>query len=139
VKRALATVVLGLLTAAWSATPAGARWGSAAPGAGIANATTIAAPGTLSASCGLLTASVKLDWVASPTPWVTQYEVRWGTNASAPSQSQIVTGRTFTTPGLSLGTWYFTVRAAKGGWRSPTSNQPSKLVVSVLGLGVACV
>jgi hypothetical protein len=30
------------------------------------------------------------------------------------------------------------VRATKGTWRSPVSNQPSRVIISVLGLG-ACV
>lgn len=103
-------------------------------------ATTPAPPGTASASCGLLlAASIKVDWSASASPWVTQYEVRYGTNAGNPTQSAIVTGTTFTSPNLGLGTWYFTVRSVKGSWRSATSNQVSKTVVSILGLGVLCV
>jgi hypothetical protein len=133
--RRIAATVLGLSAIFWLTVPAGASWSSSAPGAGTARATTVAAPGTVVAGCNsLLAASVRVSWAGSPTPWVTQYEVRWGTNPSAPSQGAIVTGLAFTTPALGLGTWYFTVRSAQGDWRSPPSNQPSRLVISVLGL-----
>jgi hypothetical protein len=139
VRRCIATVALGLSAIVWQAAPAAAQWGASAAGLGAAAATTITAPGTVTASCSsLLAASVKVTWAAGSTPWVTQYEVRWGTNPSAPTQSALVTGLSHSTPALGLGTWYFTVRSAAGAWRSPVSNQPSRLIVSVLGLG-ACV
>lgn len=138
-KRCIATVVLGLSASLWQAAPAAASWGSSATGSANAAATTITAPGNVTATCNsLLAASVKLTWPASGTPWVTQYEVRWGTNPASPTQSAIVTGLTHTTPALGLGTWYFTVRSVAGAWRSPVSNQPSRLIISVLGAG-ACV
>ena len=137
-KRSVASVVLGLLAIAWLAAPAGASWASTGAGSAAAKSTTVAAPGTLTLTCnGLLAASIKADWVASATPWVTQYEVRWGTSPASPTGSSLVTGLTFTTPALAIGTWYVTVRSAQGGWRSPTSNQPSRLIISVLGVG-AC-
>jgi hypothetical protein len=121
----------------WLAAPASAKWASTSSGSGAAASTTIAAPGNATATCNsLLAASVKLSWPASSTPWVTQYEVRWGTNASAPTGSSIVTGLTFLSPALATGTWFFTVRSAAGAWRSPVSNQPSRVIAIVLVLPV---
>ncbi|MDP1818446.1 MAG: hypothetical protein Q8K58_00955 [Acidimicrobiales bacterium] len=138
-KRSLVLALLGLLATTWLAAPADARWASSSPGSARALSTTVGAPGTVSATCGLLLdATVKVDWAASTSPWVTQYEVLWGTNSASPSRVDLVTGRTFTTPALSTGTWYFTVRSVKGAWRSPVSNQVSKSVSSVLFLGVVC-
>lgn len=130
---------LALVAPAWPGTEAAASWGATGTGTARASSSAMAAPGTASASCGLLLqASVKVDWSASATPWVTQYEVRYGTNPSSPTQSALVSGLTYTSPALGLGTWYFTVRAAQGSWRSATSNQVSRTVVSVIGLGVLC-
>ena len=129
-RRSMVVLLLGLLTVIRSAAPADASWAGNTNGSATAKATTIAAPGTLTASCGLLLdATVKLDWAASASPWVTQYEVRWGTNAASPSNSTLVSALTYTTPALGIGTWYFTVRAAKGAWRCASSNQVSKSVV----------
>lgn len=138
-RRVAIVVIAGLLTTTWSAAPAGAVWASTPAGTAQARSTAPSAPGPLTAACGLLlNATVKLDWSASSTPWVTQYEVRWGTNPAAPTNSQLVTALTFTTPALGIGTWHFTVRSAKGTWRSLPSNQPSRTVASVLGLGIVC-
>ena len=137
--RVLVLALLGLSAIAWPAAPAHAQWASSSPGSARALSTTIAAPGTVTASCGLLLdATVKLDWAASPTPWVNQYEVRWGTHQGAPSRTDVVTGTTFTTPALGVGTWYFSVRSVQGAWRSPSANQVSRSVVSILFLGVLC-
>jgi hypothetical protein len=134
-RRSSVLFLLGLLILIRSAAPAAASWSGTVHGSASAKSTTITAPGTLSASCNLLlSGSVRLDWQASSSPWVTQYEVQYGTNASSPSQSVLVTGLTFSSPTLSLGTWYFTVRSAKGTWRSATSNQVSKVLV----LGLVC-
>lgn len=136
--RCVAILVLGLSAILWLAAPASARWGTTATGSAAAAATTVAAPGNATATCNsLLAASIKLTWPASSTPWVTQYEVQWGVSPASPTGSAVVTGLTFNSPALGLGTWYFTVRSAVGVWRSPASNQPSRLVVSVLGLA-AC-
>jgi hypothetical protein len=137
--RHLVSVALGLLVVMRLAAPASASWGANASGSSGARSTTVTAPGALTVSCSsTLAASLNADWVASSTPWVTQYEVRWGTNPASPTGSSVVSGLSFTTPALGLGTWYVTVRAAKGAWRSPPSNQPSRLIISVLGAG-ACV
>jgi hypothetical protein len=130
--------VLGLLAITWLAAPAGAKWAATASGSGAAQSTTLAPPPTVTASCGLLRASVKLDWTASPSPWVTQYEVRWGTSADPQGNATLVTGLTFTTPGLATGTWYFTVRSTKGAWRSTAtaSNPASKVILVVVILPV---
>lgn len=137
-KRALAALVLGLLAITWLAAPAGAKWTSTAAGSVTVKSTTLAPPPTVTSSCGLLRASVKLDWTASPSPWVTQYEARWGTSPDPQGNATLVTGLTFTTPTLSTGTWYFTVRSTKGAWRSTaTASSPaSKLIVIVLILPV---
>ncbi len=135
-KRGIASVVLGLLAIIWLAVPADARWTAAGTGTETARSATVTAPGLTAATCNsLVAASVRVDWLASTTPSVTQYEVRWGTNPTAPTNAALVTGLSFSTPDLSLGTWYFTVRSVQGTWRSPTANQPSKLIISVLGLG----
>lgn len=137
--RRVVPFLLGLSVAMWPAAPAGAAWAGASAGQARAAATAAAAPGTTTASCNLLlAASVKVDWAASPSPWVADYEVRWGTNAAAPSQSAIVSGTTFSSPALGLGTWYFSVRSVKGAWRSAPANQVSRSIVSVLGVGLAC-
>jgi hypothetical protein len=138
-RRTALVLVLGLLTVIRSAAPAAASWSGQTHGSATAKATTIAAPGTLTAACNpLLDATVKLDWGASASSFVTQYEVQWGTNASSPSNSTLVSALTYTTPALGIGTWYFTVRSAKGAWRSATSNQVSKGIVSILFVGVVC-
>jgi hypothetical protein len=104
-------------------------------GSAGAQSTTIAATGTLSSSCGVLKASVKLTWTATSTPWADGYEVRWGTSSGSYTSSATTTLLTYTTPALALGTYYFVVRATKGSWRSVSSNEVSRSVISVLGIG----
>jgi len=87
------------------------------------------------ADCGLLRASVKLTWVASASTWTDGYEVRWGTSPGIYGSSATTTSRTYTTPALALGTYYFTVRATTVLWRSANAAEVSKLIVSVSGLG----
>jgi hypothetical protein len=138
-RRTALVLVLGLLTVIRSAAPAAASWSGPTHGSATAKATTIAAPGTLTAGCGLLlNATVKLDWGASASSFVAQYEVQYGTSPSSPSTTVLVSALTYTTPALGIGTWYFTVRSAKGAWRSTSSNQVSKGIVSVLFVGIVC-
>jgi hypothetical protein len=141
VLRRLAVVaVLGLLAITWPAAPASAKWAASSTGTGRALATTPAAPTGLTATCvsPLLSAQVRLDWTASASSWVTQYEVQWGTTSGAPSNtSTLITGVT-TTMTMGGGTWFFTVRSTKGAWRSPSSNQVSRAITSILFIGLAC-
>jgi hypothetical protein len=139
-RAALAVAVVWLL----AASPAGATpttgWASSSSGAAAAQATVVAPPGTLTATCSvLLSAAVQLDWLASASPFAS-YEVRWGTTSGGPytTSSGIVAGLSYTTPGLGAGTYYFVVRSAATSWRSSDSNQQSKTVVSILGLGLLC-
>jgi hypothetical protein len=142
VLRRLAVVaLLGLLAITWPAAPASAKWVGSSTGIGRARATTPAAPTGLTATCvsPLLSAQVRLDWTASASPWVTQYEVQWGTTAGSPTNTSptLITGVT-TTMTMGGGTWYFTVRATKGSWRSASSNEVSKSITSILFIGLAC-
>jgi hypothetical protein len=127
--------LLVLLATGWLAVPARAAWGSSASGAAVAHAATLAPTGTLTASCVTLSPAVRLDWAATSSSWVDGYEVRWGTTPSTYSSNALTSGLTYTTPALPLGTYYFVVRATKNGWRSADSNEASKTIVSVLGVG----
>ncbi|MGH9165254.1 MAG: hypothetical protein ACRDZW_07080 [Acidimicrobiales bacterium] len=129
-RRRSAAVVLGLLvTLGWPAVPARAAWASTGSGSETAKSTTIAAPGTLTSSCGVL--AVNLSWGASASTFADGYEVRWGTaNNGLYPNSSITTGLTKTV-NLALGTYYFVVQTKVGQWRSANSNQVSRLVVAV--------
>jgi hypothetical protein len=132
-------VVVGLLALPGSSSPAAASWSGGGSGSGTARSTTLAAPGTLTATCNLLlSASVELNWGASSTPWVDGYEVRWGTTSGGPypNSSGVVTALTYSTPALGTGTYYFVARATKGAWRGPDSNQVSKRITIILILPV---
>ena len=134
-KRSVA-LLLGLLGTCCLATPARASWTTSPSGSGTALATTIEATGTLTSACGGLNGSVRLNWTATSTPWADGYEVRWGTTSGGPHTSSATTTLlTYTTPSLALGTYYFVVQATKGSWRSVNSNQVSRTIVSVLGIG----
>jgi hypothetical protein len=61
--------------------------------------------------------------------------VRWGTTSGAPTASATVSGLSYTTDPLPLGTYYFTVTATRGAWRSAPTPEVSRTVISVLGLG----
>jgi len=129
-------VGLGLLAIFWLAAPARAAWTSSAAGSASARATTILPTGTLTATCGVVSASVKLDWAATSSPWADGYEVAWGTSPGGSYPTTATTpSLTYTTPALGIGTYYFVVRAYKGSWRSANSNEVSKSVISVLGIG----
>jgi hypothetical protein len=82
-----------------------------------------------------LSATVKLDWVATSSGWADGYEVRWGTTPGTYTSSAVTSSLTYTTPALALGTYYFVVRSTKGNWRSANSNEASRTVISVLGVG----
>ena len=134
-KRSIA-LLLGLLGTCCLATPARAAWTTSPTGSGTAKATTIAGTGTLTSACGGLNGSVRLNWSATPTPWADGYEALWGTTSGGPyTSSATTTNLTYTTPSLALGTYYFVVRATKESWRSVSSNQVSRTVISVLGVG----
>jgi hypothetical protein len=139
VRRGLAVALaVGLLLGV--APLARAAWASTSSGTGAARATSLAGPGTTTSSCSpLLSASVDVTWGASASGW-TSYEVRWGTTSGGPypNTSGVVGGLSYATPALGVGTWYFVVRSAKGGWRSADGNQVSRTVVSVLGVGLVC-
>ncbi len=129
----LALAVVALVPAA----RADAAWTAAGSGSARASATTVAPTGTLTSSCGTLQASVKLTWTATSTPWADGYEIRWGTSSGSYTSSATTssTSTSFTSPALALGTYYFAVRATKGNWRSANSNEVSRTIVSVLGVG----
>ena len=136
----VATYVV-LLAVVWPGASAEAAWSTSVAGPSGGRTATITAPTGLTATCGvLLDASVDLSWNASTTPWVDGYEVRWGTSSGNYTVSHSVAGNqlTYTTPGLSLGTYYFSVRAKRSNWRSAHSNEVSKSIVSILFLGVLC-
>lgn len=139
-RAALAVVVAWSLAGSPAgAAPAGA-WTSSSSGTASAQATTVLPTGSATASCNLLlSASVQVDWGASASPFAS-YEVRWGTTAGGPypSSSGVLPGLTYATPALAAGTYYFVVHSAAGSWRSAASNEVSKTVVSVLGLGLLC-
>ncbi len=134
-------LALGLSFLSGPQAQAGASWASTAPGSATARATTLAAPGTLTATCNpLLSASVQLDWGASSTPWADGYEVRWGAASGGPypNSSGVVVGLTYSTSPLAAGTHHFVVHTTKGAWRSAPSNQVTKTIVSILGVGLVC-
>jgi hypothetical protein len=127
-------LLLGLLVGYWPAAPVRASWSSSAVGSATAIATTIASPTALAATCGDLLASVKVTWTATTSPWADGYEIRWGTSPGVYTSRATARSLTYTSPTLSLGTYYFVVRATKGEWRSTDSNEVSKRIVSVLGV-----
>jgi hypothetical protein len=136
----IASVAAMLLLLTWMlAAPADANWTSTASGPASAKAAMIApvGPNSLTSSCGLLRASVKLNWAATSSPWVDGYEILRGPSAGNYNSFTPIAGSstTYTTPALPLGTYYFVVRATKGSWRSTNSNEVSRTIVSVLGLG----
>jgi len=133
--RRITGLLLGLLALSWPVVPAQARWTTSATGTAAALSASLAPPTSLVASCGLLRASVKLDWVASGSAWTDGYEVRWGTSPGVYASSATTTLLTYTTPALALGTYYFTVRATSGQWRSANAAEVSKVIVSLAGLG----
>ncbi len=138
---AAAIAVLAATTLAVATGPAGAAWVSGASGAASASADTPAPATNPAATCDLLLdAAVTVSWSASATPWVTGYEVRWGTAAGGPypNSSGVVAGTSYTTPALGLGTHYFVVYAATGAWRSTPTAAVSKSIVTLL-LGLICV
>jgi hypothetical protein len=131
-------LVAGLL---WSslAVPAGAAWISTAGGSTAGRASALTAPGAPAATCDLaLDAAVTVTWTAASTTWASGYEVRWGTTSGGPypSSSGIVSGLSYTTPELGLGTYYFVVHSAKEAWRSTPTTEVSKTVVVILILPV---
>lgn len=133
--------LVGLVALPVSAAPAGAAWVSIASGPAAATADTPAPASNPAAACDLLLdAAVTVTWTPSPTSWVTGYEVRWGTTAGGPypNTSGVVTGSTYTTPALGLGTHYFVVYAAKESWRSTPTAEVSKTIVTLL-LSLICV
>lgn len=97
-------------------------------------ATTIASPAGAVAGCGSLLASVELTWAATTSTWADGYEIRRGTSPGVYTSVATATALAYTTPALTLGTYYFVVRATKGAWRSADSNEVSKSIVSVLGV-----
>jgi hypothetical protein len=128
-----AALLLGLLVL-WSAAPARASWSSSAAGGATATAATLAPAEDLTGSCGDLLASVRVTWAATTSTWADGYEIHWGTSPGVYTSGATTTTLTYTTPALSLGTYYFVVRATKGEWRSPLSNEVSKSIVSTLGV-----
>lgn len=132
--RRIGALLLVLLVLGGPATPADARWSGTATGTGTAQAASLAPPTGLVANC-LLTTTVKLDWSASASPWTTGYEIGRGTASGVYTWGPVVTGLTYTTPALALGTHYFTVRATSGPWRSTNAAEVSRLIVNVLGIG----
>jgi hypothetical protein len=133
--RRIVALALGLLVI-WPAAPARAAWQGVAAGSATARSTALAAPSPIVATCVSLTAKVMLAWPVSATSWADGYEVRWGTaSGTYTTGSATTTALTFTTPSLPLGTYYFVVRATKQSWISANSNEVSKSVVSVLGVG----
>ncbi len=134
-------VLAGLVVLPPATGSAGATWVSTSSGVAGAMADTPAPPTNPAASCDvLLSAAVTVTWSASPTPWVAGYEVRWGTTSGGPypNSSGLVTGASYTTPQLGLGTHYFVVYSAKESWRSTPTAEVSKTIVSVL-LDLICV
>jgi hypothetical protein len=83
---------------------------------------------------GLLNSQVKLTWNASPSPWTVGYEVRRGTSSGNYTWSDMTTALSYNTDSLPSGnTYYFTVRATTGQWRSPGAPQVSKQIVFLVG------
>lgn len=131
-------LVVGLLGPALAA-PAGAAWGSAAGGSATGRAAALTGPSAPAATCDVvLDAAVTVTWTASSTTWASGYEVRWGTTSGGPypNSSGVVSGLTYTTPALGLGTYYFVVHSAKESWRSAPTAQVSRTVIIVLILPV---
>lgn len=138
---AAVTLVVALAAVTADGGPAGASWASTASGAATARSATPAPPTGVVASCDLvLPNAVTLTWSASATGWVNGYEVRWGTTSGGPypNTSGVVAGLGFTTPGLSAGTHYFVVQAAKDDWRSIPTAEASRTIVTVV-LDLVCV
>ncbi len=138
--RRLTSIFLSLSAICWLATPAQALWQTTAAGSATAKSPPLAAPTNLRTSCGLLSASIRLDWDPSGSPWTVGYEVRRGTATGVYTTDVIVTptALTYTTPALGTGTYYFVVRATTGdNWRSGVTNEANRLIVSVLGVA-AC-
>ena len=128
-------LLLGLLGICCLAAPARASWTGSPSGSAAAQSTLIAGAGALTPACGGVSASVALSWTATPTLWADGYEVLQGTSSGVYTTSATTTQLTYTTVSLPIGTYYFVVRATKGSWRSVSSNEVSKRVISVLGVG----
>ena len=115
------------------ATPALAAWTTSATGSATAQSMSIAPPTGLSASCGLVDASIKLTWTASASTWADGYKVSRGTSSGNytvfVSLGNVLT---YETPGLGTGTYYFTVQTTKGSWISTGATQVSKAIVLVV-------
>lgn len=127
-------LLLGLLTTLWPAAPVGASWATTATGSAQATAPDLLPPGTLTATCAG-GSKVRLDWVASASGFVTDYEVRYGVLENPPTSNltSVVGALTFLTPSLGLlGVWNFSVRSVKGSWRSGISNVPSRTIAVFL-------
>ena len=135
--RRLRSLLLGLASVGWFATPADAAWSASATGTGVATAATLAPPTNLVATCGPpLSPSVILTWSASASPWTVGYEVRQGNSTGNYTSSFPTTALTYSTPaGLALGTYYFTVRATTGAWRSAGATEVSRTVINILFVG----
>lgn len=124
-------LVLGLTTFALAA-PALAAWASSATGSATAASTSLAPPTGLAASCGLVSASIKLDWTASASAWADGYKVSRGTSSGNYTVFATTTAVTYTTPALGTGTYYFTVQATKQSWLSAGAAEVSKAIVVVV-------
>jgi hypothetical protein len=135
----VAAMTLALAITCVVAGSAEASWTTTASGSATATSAAISPPTGVAGSCGVLSASVRLDWTASTSSWTDGYEIQWRRSPSPTyTNSATVTGVTYTTPALSGGTYFFLVRATKGAWRSSNVTEVSKSIVSILGLGLVC-
>ncbi len=127
-------VLIGLLATCWSAGPAIAAWTSSATGNGTAVSTSLVAPTGLAASCGLVSASIKLTWNASASTWTDGYKVSRGTSSGTYTvfATTAADELTYTTPGLGTGTYYFTVQAKRNDWLSAGAAPPVSKSITVI-------
>lgn len=135
---ALAAVLVACSVAAASA----AFMASASSGATY-SAATLSAPSGLSSSAGpctaLSSASIRLDWVASPSSWGDGYEVLRSTASGGPYSSigtvAGVSTLTYLDGSLPFSTtYYYVVRATKQSWRSALTAQVSRTTPTLLCL-----
>jgi hypothetical protein len=133
---AAAVVVTSLAMPPW----AWARYGSSGSETNSFTTGILATP-FLTAVCGtgLLKSTVNLSWTLTSS-WADGYEIRYGPSASNPSVTVVPSGgrttQTYSTPNLTgIGDYFFTVTGTRSLWRSPVSNQVSKNIFAIIGLG----
>ncbi|MEX2292937.1 MAG: hypothetical protein WD691_04050 [Acidimicrobiales bacterium] len=126
-----------------AASVASAAFGSSATAGATYTSAALSPPTSPSTSHGpcqaLSSASIRINWTASPSTWATGYEVQRSTTSGGPySTIATVSGVgtvTYLNGSLPFSTTYhYVVRATKGNWRSASTTQVSRTTLSFLCL-----